>query len=342
MPGGGDIASTRALRAEYLQSGHKEGLPDFLRILEQYSTENLPEKPAPPPHRKEAVRFSKQLFSHGELLPSQVFVAALEMSNEEKLNGVTMPFSQGCLLARDDLVRAWKPLLPRIRMFIAKEAADMPADLIYNLIDAWFCWESLWLQDREDHAVEALQPLAKAILSLSPFLESRRKEKLHPHPRVLAQREISYRCLIGFIQSLSVLSTQCLSSLAREAAPDPRLFLLLDYILTKSGKKGPEGQFCVEGMAETPNVMFSDDGNSIKLSSYAFRFEEQKSSATRAVELLSAFEAVKDILLAIQEADLMVLNPALDQHPSLTETLATFEKSFKKCKKIFLEPDNLI
>ncbi|CAD7961350.1 unnamed protein product [Amoebophrya sp. A120] len=331
--------STRALRAEFLQTGHKESLPDFLRILE----ENLGEtNPPAPPHRTEFVRFSQGLFSHGELLPSQVFVAALEMANDEKLNGQGMEFSKTCLLARDDFVLAWKPLLPKIRMFIAKETTSIPGDLARNFIDAWFTWENIWLTEREDHAVEALQPLAKAILSLGPFLESRRKEKLHPHPRVLAQREISYRSLIGFLQSLSVLSTQCLSSLSREPAPDPRLFLLMDYLLAKSNHPPPEGTFCVQGMAETPDIHFVDNGSNIKLSSYAFRFEEEKGTLNRATDLLSSFEAVINVLQGIQSADLMRLNPALDQHPSLTDTMLHFEKTFKKSKRVFLEPDNLV
>ncbi|CAD7961439.1 unnamed protein product [Amoebophrya sp. A25] len=335
-------ASTRALRSEFLQPGHKEGLPDFLRIIEEYATTRIENCPQPPPHRKTAVRFAHELFAHGELLPSGVFIAALQMANSEKLNGVNMDFSQACLLARDDFVLAWKPLLPKLRMLIAKEAQEIPEHLIRTFISTWFTWEGIWLNDKEDHAVEALQPLAKTILSLSPFLESRKKERLHPYPRVLAQRQISYRALIGFIQSLSALSTQCLSSLSREPAPDPRLFLLMDYLLQKSGQAAADGTFCVEGMSETPDIYFVDDGNNIKLSAYAFRFEGQKGVVARSTELLSAFEDVKTTLLAVQAGDLMKLNPALDQHPTLTETMLHFEKTFKKCKRLFLEPDNLI
>ena len=67
------------------------------------------------------------------------------------------------------------------------------------------------------------------ILSLEPFLHAREKEKLMAHPRVNAQREISYRCLIGYIQSLGGLSSVCLSSVKRELCPDPRLLSLASF-----------------------------------------------------------------------------------------------------------------
>ena len=47
------------------------------------------------------------------------------------------------------------------------------------------------------HAQAALQPVADALLSLMPLLESRRKEALLPYPRIQGQRQITYRCLIG-------------------------------------------------------------------------------------------------------------------------------------------------
>ena len=57
---------------------------------------------------------------------------------------------------------------------------------------------------------------------------------------------------------------------------------------------------------------------------------------------MRAFEGVKDILLDLQTADLMLVNPALDKNKNLVEVLGRFESTFKKAKKLYLEPDNLI
>lgn len=331
--------STRALRVEYLQPGHKEAIPDLLSLVESYVKEHLPDLSRVPLHRKEFCRFYRELFAHGELLPPLVFLEALQMGNSEMLNAVDMPFSPSALQARDQFVMAYKPVLPKLRQLISKEITALPEGVLRKLVIGWLNWEELWLRDREEHAVEALQPLAKAILSLTPFLESRKKEQLHPYPRVQAQRQISYRCLIGFIQSLGGLSAQCLSSLKRELSPDPRLFLLMDYILTQA-EKNPEGWSCVRGMAETPDIYFVEGGSNIKLSAYAFRLVNQKGVINRAVELLTSFEKVKSVLLGCE--DLLFLSPALDQNLQLTQALSEFEKTFKRCKKLYLEPDNLI
>merc|ERR1719401_3101023 len=105
----------------------------------------------------------------------------------------------------------------------SKEIDDVPTRLIANFARAWTAFESAWLRNREVHAVQALQPLAKAILSLEPLLLSVQKERLLPWPRVKHQKVITLKCLEGFIQSLADLSATVLPSLSRELNHDPRL-----------------------------------------------------------------------------------------------------------------------
>lgn len=88
-------------------------------------------------------------------------------------------------------------------------------------------------------------------------------------------QQISYRCLIGFIQSLGNLSAQCLSSLKRELQPDPRLFLLLDYVVQNANPKSDE-EYCLKNICETPDIYFQDGNQDLKLSAYAFRYMGQK------------------------------------------------------------------
>lgn len=110
------------------------------------------------------------------------------MPDSEKINGQDYGFAPDTLLARDDVVNSYKPLLPKIRQFISKEIETLPERMVLVFVTAWMAWEGMWLRDREHNAVAGLQLLAKALLSLGPFLESRRKEALQAFPRNQAQK----------------------------------------------------------------------------------------------------------------------------------------------------------
>merc|ERR1712137_1203127 len=129
----------------------------------------------------------------------------------------------------------YKPLIAKIRQLQAKEIDELPERLVLNFTRAWTAWESAWLRNREVHAVDALQPLAKAILSLEPLLLSSEKERLLPWPRVQHQKAITLKCLEGFVNSLSDLAGVVLPSLRRELDPDTRLLLLMDHVLMLRG-----------------------------------------------------------------------------------------------------------
>merc|ERR1719440_696979 len=211
----------RSLREEYMRPMHRSDIPRNLKIIEEHvGTESHTSEPVASAERLDLPRF-QYLFKGGELLPPAVFIAALEMGNTEVLNGKQMPFDTDVLILRDNLVAAYKPMVAVCRRLLTKEIDTLPPRIVLNFTRAWTAWESAWLRNREVHAVEALQPLAKAILSLEPLLLSHEKEKLLPWPRVQHQKAVTLMCLEGFVHALSDLAASMLPSLQRELDHDP-------------------------------------------------------------------------------------------------------------------------
>jgi hypothetical protein len=386
---------------------HRSDIPRNLKIIEEHvGTDSHAAEPVASAERLDLPRF-QYLFKGGELLPPAVFIAALEMGNTETLNGKQMPFDTDVLILRDNLVAAYKPCVALCRRLMTKEIDNLPPRAVLNFTRAWTAWESAWLRNREVHAVESLQPLAKAILSLEPLLLSHEKEKLLPWPRVQHQKVITVKCLEGFVHSLAELAACVLPSLQRELAHDTRLLLLMDHVLSLSGDSSINS--CLSGLSSTPEVSFPDhqaqsappsaatlqdmqltgskDGKGMTLDTYAFKLlgasvgdakaaskqrykmtaqangtaaQTSKSttlsgaakmqaikeshlhrkSQVHAVELLQAFECVKDVLLSLKST-LEYIDPALDKDEVFVGHLVRFERCFKRAKRLFLEPDNL-
>merc|ERR1719336_2333669 len=151
---------------------------------------------------------------------------------------------------------AYKPLAAKLRQLHTKEIDGVNPRLIANFAAAWNAFESSWLRNREVHAVQALQPLSKAILSLEGLLHSLDKERLLPWPRVQHQKTITLKCLEGFMHALAHVASSVLPSLSRELDHDPRLLLLMDHVLSLRGERSVTT--CLEGASATPRVMFPD------------------------------------------------------------------------------------
>jgi len=392
----------RSLREEYLRPTHRMDIPRNLKFVEErVGMEQHAAEPIASAERLDLPRF-QYLFKGGELLPPAVFVAALELGNTETINGRPMPYDSDVLILRDNLVAAYKPTVAAVRRLLAKEVEDFPPRVVVNFTRAWTAWESAWLRNREVHAVEALQPLAKAILSLEPLLLSHEKERLLPWPRVQHQKAVTLKCLEGFVHSLSNLAASVLPSLQRELDHDPRLLLLMDHVLSLSQDVSINS--CLSGLSSTPDVAFPDHqarvgpgaspltskdltvggpsgGKGLPLDAYAFKLlgtsvgdstalkkalaaqetqSTQAGTATatgktiggpkqsqmsakanqHAVELLTAFENVKDVLLSLKST-LEYIDPALDRDEVFVGHLQRFERAFRRAKRLFLEPDNL-
>lgn len=244
----------RSLREEYLKPVARSDIPRNLKVIEERVAQSHVE-PVASFERQSLPRF-QHLFGD-ELLPPVVFIAALELQGYETLNGRQLRYDSHVLLLRDNLVAAYKPVVAKIRQLLAREIDDLPPRLVTNFTQAWTAWESAWLRNREVHAIEALQPMAKAILSLEPLLFSLEKEKLLPWPRVQHQKVVTLKCLEGFVHSFADLAGCVLPSLQRELDHDPRLLLLMDHVL-KQRNEGEPVTHCLAGLSATPEVAFPD------------------------------------------------------------------------------------
>lgn len=259
----------RTTREDFLKPWHRNEMSRNLKIIEDALAKAPQPEPCASDERRELPRF-QHLFQGSELLPTTVFRAALELGSSESLNGRQLPYDADVLMLRDSLVMAYKPLQAKIRMLVLNEIEELPPRLLLNFARAWNEFESAWLRNREVHAVEALQPLAKAILSLEPLLLSVEKERLLPWPRVCHQKTVTLKCLEGFIDALSALAASVLPSLSRELDHDPRLLLLMDHVLTLRGENA--GNHCLEGLSATPEVSFPNYKREVlSLDDYAFK-----------------------------------------------------------------------
>jgi len=346
----------------------------MILIEEQIAQQGLPAPVAAA--RTDLPRF-QHLFTGGELYPPKVYIASLELGKSEKLNGANLAFDASVLILRDKLLAAYKGLVSKIRRLLSREIDMLPPQMLQSFAESWHVWESAWLENREVHAVEALQPLCKAILSLEPLLLSHEKEQLLAWPRVQHQKAVTLKCLEGFMHSLSEFSAHVLPSLSREMNHDTRLLVLMEHVLAH--KKTTSMESCLAGLSSTPNVTFPDDGSSApqghvmgqstvgsntgtSLHAYAFRLmgsmgeapakgDEKKvgpppsmlsrKAPNHASELLTAFENIKDYLLSLKST-LDAMDAALDQNEELLGHLVRFERAFKRSKRLFLEPDNLV
>merc|ERR1712216_476542 len=89
-----------------------------------------------------------------------------------------------------------------------------------------------------------------------PLLLSAEKEKLLPWPRVQSQKQVTLKCLEGFMSSFRDLASSVLPSLSRELDHDPRLLLLMDHVLSLRGDTSVKS--CLDGLSAAPDVSFPD------------------------------------------------------------------------------------
>lgn len=250
------LLGVRALREDYLKPAARGDLARNLRAIEERFCRSPSQLGAiMVEERNEYPRFH-HYFAGGEKFPQQVFLAALELQPSETLNGQVFPFDSDVMLLRDHLVMTYKPLVQKCRLVFSKELDDLPMSLVGNLAAAWHAFESVWLRNKEQHAVQALQPLAKAILSLEPLLLSLRKERLLPWPRVQHQKAVTVKTLEGFMNSLADLAAAVLPTFSREMHHDPKLLLLMDHVLSLRGERNITS--CLDGASATPEVSFPD------------------------------------------------------------------------------------
>eukprot|EP00397_Hematodinium_sp_SG-2012_P044975 GEMP01050369.1.p1 GENE.GEMP01050369.1~~GEMP01050369.1.p1 ORF type:complete len:340 (+),score=63.70 GEMP01050369.1:19-1038(+) len=334
-----DRSVVRSFITELLTPTCRDALVVILGKVEQH-TYDLPAGPPAPPQERVTIPRFKEIFAAGELLPPNVFVLGLEMKEGEIVNGQNLQFDGNILLLRDRMVMAYKPVATAARIL----DKEIPARLLLDFCMLWFTWEAAWLRNREVHAVQALQPLCNAILSLEPLVMSKKKEKLLPHPHAIHQKVISYRCLEGFLSSFSVLCAVLLSSLQCVMDHDTRLLVLADYFVRKNQPENEDlGKF-VHGAATTPGVLFPHGaGEQMDVEQYILCLGRNSVNLfhEKSQLVLEAFDDVVEVLFNIQTT-LHEMSPHLDQHASLVKKCAYFERIYRQAKKLLLEPSNLV
>jgi len=247
------MLGVRTLREEYQKPSAKLSILQNLKMVEErLGKEGSLDEPVASEER-ELPRF-RALFEGGSLFPQGVFELALQLGPSEAVNGKQMLFDQDVLLLRDALVMSYKPVVVKIRLVKCKELDELPLKPALAFARAWAAFESAWLRNRENHAVEALQPVVKSILALEPLLLSANKERLLPWPRRQHQKVVTLRCLEGFVQTFGELAATILPTSARELDHDARLLLLAEHTLSLQG--GPSMASCLEGLSLTPEVAF--------------------------------------------------------------------------------------
>jgi len=292
---GNATLGVRALREDYCKPSNRSEIPRNLTTISEALEAGKFERVASQ-EREEFPRF-RYLFDSGELLPPAVFMQALELGAYETINSVQLLFDPEVLVLRDNLVIAYKALVAKIRQKASKEIDHLPDALLRKFASAWHAWESMWLRNREVHAVEALQPTVKAVLALEPLILSAEKERLLPWPRVQHQKAITLKCLEGFVHAFGELAASVLPSNKREQDHDARLLLLMDHVLSRGGTKldssqsQPPQPYLLEKLSSAPNVVFPDhqvtaneastllgshtlaprEQNGVPLESYAFK-----------------------------------------------------------------------
>jgi len=338
-PAGPDRGCTRSFIAELLLPTNRDFVIRTLIKIEQLISESPNGSPSVPLERESIPRFN-DLFAGGELLPMEVFTHALEHKEGESVNGQILKYDHEVLHLRDIMVMQFKPISKELQ-----KHGEVPARVLTDFCVAWFNWEVAWLRNREVHAVQALQPLCNAIISLEPLVMSKKKEKLLPHPQVISQKTISYRCLEGFLHSFSELCAVLLSSLRREMDHDSRLLVLIDYLVRKKESDDESGKLLV-GCASTPGILFPDvtgEGVGMDVEKYAVRLGKNTVANfyDKAKFVLTCFDNVVEELFNLQTT-LHELDPQLEHHKTLVPACAQFEKAFRQAKKVLLEPANLV
>ncbi|CDJ31298.1 LOW QUALITY PROTEIN: uncharacterized protein EMH_0008640 [Eimeria mitis] len=174
--------------------------------------------------RCEFKRFSS-LYADGRLLPLSVFVAALQLPPSEELPRRHFPFSPELKSLRNEMIKEYlrikRAIVLQPRLTTSSSSKD-PSFGFNNtntaadtrrrscLVARWEAFERRWLQERETHAVVALQPLVSAVAAAEAVLKSSKQQLVLPEPSATKQRVCTYRALRAFCNSIAALARDLL------------------------------------------------------------------------------------------------------------------------------------
>ncbi|CDJ40552.1 hypothetical protein, conserved [Eimeria tenella] len=229
-------AAMSAPGAKYAQASHElaRSLPVFVNKKAAIAARALRDL------RCEFKRFS-DLHVDGRLLPLSVFIAALELPPFEQLQRRKFHFTPELVRLRNEVIKEYLRIKQAIVLQprCASEAAIKCSALGLtdagsnnglsdrvtaanrfwwesklcqrsSLVTRWEAFERRWLQEKDGHAVIALQPLVGAVSAAQAILQSCKKQLVLPEPSASMQRMCTYRALQAFCSSISTLSRELL------------------------------------------------------------------------------------------------------------------------------------
>ncbi|XP_026191682.1 uncharacterized protein LOC34619242 [Cyclospora cayetanensis] len=169
------------------------------------------------------------LYADGQLLPVSVFMAALQLPPYERIQRHFFYFTPLLIKLRDELVKEYLRikraiiLQPRAagscNAFIQNSVPDSGrgtaeqrkhwvAKLCQKscLVVRWEAFERRWLQEKEHHAVVALQSLVSTVAAAEAILKSCKKQLILAEPSASKQRFCTFRALKAFCSSIMALA----------------------------------------------------------------------------------------------------------------------------------------
>ncbi|KAF4734948.1 hypothetical protein FOZ62_005123, partial [Perkinsus olseni] len=240
--------SCLALRRELGESKHLDSLEESLINLERYVIDqNVPLETSPaftgrdsiplrfkvwsPGSGIRIIRLAQALFSDNgpdqpRLLVPDVLRAAIAMDDSEVNNGLVQSRDPQLLLLRNRLLLAYNEVRRPLAAYLSGKATKIAVKCISDLWQAWVEFEKTWLYEEESHIVASFQPLVDVLLAVEPFLRSRGRERVLPHPRSEKQKVNSVTMLEAICSALPRLTAVLVPAVDRCLIFDPVLLLL--------------------------------------------------------------------------------------------------------------------
>ncbi|KAF4669938.1 hypothetical protein FOZ61_002499 [Perkinsus olseni] len=229
--------SCLALRRELGESKHLDSLEESLINLERYVIDqNVPLETSPAFTGRDSIplRF-KALFSENapdqpRLLVPDVLRAAIAMEDSEVINGLVQSRDPQLLLLRNRLLVKYNEVRGPLAAYVSGNTSKIAVKCISEMWQAWVEFEKTWLYEEESHIVASFQPLVDVLLAVEPFLRSRGRERVLPHPRSEKQKVNSVMMLEAICSALPRLTAVLVPAVDRCLIFDPVLLLLAEHV----------------------------------------------------------------------------------------------------------------
>ncbi|OEH79748.1 hypothetical protein cyc_02380 [Cyclospora cayetanensis] len=152
------------------------------------------------------------LYADGQLLPVSVFMAALQLPPYERIQRHFFYFTPVLIKLRDELVKEY--LRIKRAIILQPRAAGSCNAFIQNSVpdsgrgtaEQRKHWVAKLCQEKEHHAVVALQSLVSTVAAAEAILKSCKKQLILAEPSASKQRFCTFRALKAFCSSIMALA----------------------------------------------------------------------------------------------------------------------------------------